>query len=365
MATNRNQHFVPRCYLRQFTIDGANRAINLYNIDREKFIERSPVRSQCSGDYFYGKNPLLERAIQSTENAYGYTIHKILQPGYFLTDEHRRALKLFWLLQYLRTEESARRSVEMVDELASIVRMDDPKFRLQMDKAVQLGMRAFAENMEIVSDLKVCLVRNQSKVPFVTSDDPAVLTNRWHLQNAKRNAFSFGLNSAGALAILPLSPSVLCLAYDSDIHSVPHHQGWVDIRKGTDADTFNQHQYLNCRANIFIQDTKHFEVVREAFRRISNLRPPTRYRMNYAIPDETSGERGRFVVVNPDEAEPHREAFIHTRRVYTPPTAWPRQIQWRSRPFAFSNGTGVGYVRKAFTKQKNSRPFKKIKASPV
>lgn len=363
MATNKNQHFVPRGYLRQFTIDGADRAINLYNIDRDKFVEYAPVKSQCSGDYFYGKNPKLERAIQSVENAYGSTIRKILQPDYFLTDEHRILLKLFWLLQHLRTEEAARRSVEMADELASIVRMDDPRFRLQMDDAVQAGMQAFAENMEIVSDLKVCLVRNQSKVRFVTSDDPAVLTNRWHLQNAKRNAFSFGLHSAGALAILPLSPSVLCLAYDSDIHSVRHHRGWVDIRKGSDADAFNQHQYLNCRANIFIQDTKHFEVVREAFRRVSNLRPPTRYRMNYAVPDKTSGERGRFVGVNPDEAGPHREALIHTQKVHASPTAWPCQIRWRSGAFAFSNGTGVGYVRRAFAKQNNSQPFKKIKAS--
>ena len=283
----------------------------------------------------------------------------------FLTDEHRRLLKSFWLLQYLRTEEKARRALERTGLLASIARLDDPGFRLQIRDVVQVAMQAFAENMEIVSDLKVCLVRNQSKVPFVTSDDPAVLTNRWHLQNAKRNAFSFGLHSAGALAILPLSPSVLCLAYDSDMHSVSHHRGWIDIRKGADADAFNQHQYLNGRANIFIQDTEHFEVIREAFRRVSTLRPPTRYKMNYAIPDETSGERDRFVVVDPEKAEPHRKALISSQEVYASPTAWPWQIRWRSGAFAFSNGTGVGYVRRAFTKQGSSRPFKKIKASPA
>ena len=365
MATNKNQHFVPRCYLRQFTIDGANKAINLYNIDRDKFVEHAPVKNQCSGDYFYGKDPKLERSIQSVEHAYGSTIHKILQPDYFLTDEHRRLLKLFWLLQYLRTEEAAKRSVDIADELASTVRMDDPRFRLQMGDAVQAGMQAFAENMEIVSDLKVCLVRNRSRVPFVTSDDPAILTNRWHLQNVQRKALSFGLNSAGALAVLPLSPGVLCLAYDSDIHSVPHHRGWVDIRKGTDADAFNQHQYLNCRANIFVRNVEHFDDIREAFQRVSKLRPSKRYRMHYAVLDETNGEYKRFVVVNPEKAGLRREALIRTQKVYTPPTVWPRQIQWRSGAFAFFNGTGVGYVRRAFTKQNNSQPFKKIKASSV
>ena len=319
MATNKNQHFVPRCYLRQFTIDEANRAINLYNIDRDKFVEHAPVKNQCSGDYFYGKDPQLERAIRSIEDAYGSTIQKILQSGYLLTDEHRRLLKLFWLLQYLRTEEAAKRSVQMADEVVSVAHLNDPSFRLQMRDAVQIAMRTFVKSMEVVSDLKVCLVRNRSKVPFVTSDDPAVFTNRWHLQNVQRKALSFGLNSAGALAILPLSPSVLCLAYDSDMHSVPHHQGWVDIRNDDDADAFNQHQYLNCRANIFVRNAEHFDGIREAFQRISKLRPPTRHRIHYAVLDETNGEYRRFVVVNPEKAGPHREALIHLQKVDTPP----------------------------------------------
>ena len=362
VATNKNQHFVPRCYLRQFTIDGADRAINLYNIDRDKFVEHSPVKSQCSGDYFYGKDPQLEKAIQTVEHSYGSAVREIPQPGYLLTDEHRTWLKLFWLLQYLRTEAAARRGIEMVDTMASVVDPDNAAFRMQIREAVQIAMRAFAEHMEIVSDLRVCLIRNRSGVPFVTSDDPAVLTNRWHLQNAKRNAFSFGLRSAGALAILPLSPSVLCLAYDSDMHSVPHTRGWIDLRKDVDADAFNQHQYLNCRANIFVQHTAHFRVIRDAFRRVSKLRPPTRNRIHYAVLDETDGEYTRYVVVDPEKAEPHEEALIHSQRVYTTPAAWPRQIKWRSGASAFSNGTGIGYVRRAFTDRDDSRPFKKVRA---
>jgi len=95
MASNKNQHFVPRCYLRPFTHDGADSAINLYNIDRQKFIEMASVKHQCSGDYFYGSDPLLENAIQSTEGAYGTALREILKPDYKLTDEHRKLLKLF------------------------------------------------------------------------------------------------------------------------------------------------------------------------------------------------------------------------------------------------------------------------------
>jgi hypothetical protein len=219
--------------------------------------------------------------------------------------------------------------------------------------------------MRIVSDLKVCLIRNRPNVPFVTSDDPAVLTNRWHLQNAKRNVFSFGLHSAGTLLILPLSPTVLCLAYDSDMHSVSQLKGWVDLQNGADADAFNQHQYLNCRANIFVRHTVHFEAIRDAFRRVSKLRPPARHPMHYAVLDETNGEYSRYVVVDREKAKPHEKALIHSQTVHATPAAWPRQIAWRTGASASSNGTGIGYIRRAFTHIGNSRPFKKVRAFPA
>src|SRR4051812_994327 len=138
MASNKNQHFVPRCYLRPFTIDEADSAINLYNVDRRKFIERAPVKHQCSGAYFYGKDPLLEKAIQAIESKYGAALREILGPGYRLTDEHRYLLKLFWLLQHLRTEAASRRSVEMTELTQNVVGHNDPSFRIEIREAVQM-----------------------------------------------------------------------------------------------------------------------------------------------------------------------------------------------------------------------------------
>jgi len=362
VATNKNQHFVPRCYLRQFTVDGTDRAINLYNIDRDRFIEGAPVKNQCSGDYFYGKDPLLENAIQIVERSYGAAVREILRPSYCLTDEHRSLLKLFWLLQHLRTEAASKRAVEMTNSMASLADPQNTEFRMQIREAVQVAMHTFVDLMEIVSDLKVCLMRNRSTAPFVTSDDPAVLTNRWHLQDPKRTGLSFGLGSAGTVLLLPLSPSVLCIAYDGDMHSIPHRDGWVDLRHTQDADALNQHQYLNCRANIFVRDKVHFEVVRNAYLKVSELRPVARHRTHYAVLDKTIGEHSRYVVVDPATAGPHQKALIHSQAVHVSPTSWPRQLTWRSNACVFYNGTGAGYVRKAFAHRRGTAPFKKLRA---
>lgn len=71
MATNKNQHFVPRCYLKVFTGKGENLAINLLNLDRQRCIVAAPVKNQCSGDYLYGQDEALENAIRAAEGGYG------------------------------------------------------------------------------------------------------------------------------------------------------------------------------------------------------------------------------------------------------------------------------------------------------
>jgi len=217
LASNKNQHFVPRCHLRSFSLDEAGLAINLYNIDRSRFIERAAVRRQRSGDYFYGKDPLLEKAIRTTEDAYGSALLKIFGAGYVLSESHGNLLKTFWLLQHLRTEAASRRSVEMSDEIRADMDASGALYRLEIREAVQIAMKTFAQSMGVVSDLKGCMVRNCSDTPFVTSDDPAVLTNRWYPCSPKTKGSSFGLQASGDVLLLPLSPTVLFIAYDNGL----------------------------------------------------------------------------------------------------------------------------------------------------
>lgn len=229
MATNKNQHFVPRCYLRPFTLDSAGRAINLFNIDQKKFVEGASAKHQCSGDYFYGEDPTLEKALQATEGLYAAAVRDILTPGLTLTDTHQDVLRHFWLLQYVRTEAASRRAVEIAAETRGLLDVEGPEFNLSIRQAVLIAMRTFVELMDAVGDLRVCLFRNMTEVPFVTSDDPAVLANRWYVEDARTRTRSFGLQSAGALILLPLSPQVLFIGYDDDVYSISDGRGWVAV----------------------------------------------------------------------------------------------------------------------------------------
>ena len=117
MASNKNQHFVPRCYLASFSHEGASKAINLFNLDRSKAVRDAPVKGQCSGDYFYGEDLVLERAMQRFEGQYASRLRAILAPGYRLVADDEVMLRRFWLLQYLRTEAASLRFVKISDHI--------------------------------------------------------------------------------------------------------------------------------------------------------------------------------------------------------------------------------------------------------
>jgi hypothetical protein len=361
MPSNKNQHFVPRCYLRSFTLDGASAAINVFNVVRSLFIENAAVKNQCSRNYFYGADQNLERALQSMEGAYAQGLSEILRPSYFLNDTHRELLRRFWLLQHLRTEAVSLRAVEMSAGMEAVIGARIEGFRPTAREAVQMAMRIFAEAIDIVDDLKICLLRNRTAIPFLTSDDPAVMTNRWYMEDPRTTWRSPGLQSAGALLLLPLTPRVLCLAYDGDVYSIPNAGGWVEVKRERDIQAFNQHQFFNCHVNIYFRDWDHRQQIQHDFNAVASIRPTARHRFNYATFDRAEGGAERYQVVARAAAGDHDRALIHTETVSARPSSWPMQITRRVRGVAYTNGTGLGFVRRHSMHRLRGDGFRKIR----
>ena len=362
MASNKNQHYVPQCYLRQFAADNSVSAINLFNIDREKFINCAPLKNQCSKSYFYGDDLELERALQPIEGRYASIVREITSHNYHLTDEHREFLKFFWQLQHKRTEAASRRSVEMMDGMGEVAGLEPKDFKMEMKEAVQLSMRNFVQEQFVINDLKICLINNKTKIDFITSDDPAVLTNKWHFLDKRTSGSNFGLGSAGVIIILPITPRILCVGFDPNIYSIPHKKGWVDVKNEREVHLFNEHQYLNSRANIFYQDKNSENNILASFTQVKNSRPKVRHRIHYAILDEKFDGYKRYKVVDWGEAEKHQEAIIHTEMVNPTPSAWPHTIGWKRKGNVYTNGSGVGYIRESRIKSIADHNFAKESA---
>jgi hypothetical protein len=348
MAINKNQHFVPRCYLKAFTDNGTNRSINVFNLERLRAIPSAPVKNQCSGSYFYGQDDNLEAGIRLIEQSYAAVVSRIHGVRYRLTDSDKNDLRVFMLFQHLRTEAASRRSVEMFAEMENSIGTPWPELKPSIKEAVQIAMRAFADAMHLFDDLKLCLIKNKTTRPFLTSDDPAVVTNRWHKEDLRVKHESPGLQSSGIAVFLPLSPRVMCVAYDGDVYSIPHDGGWAEIKNASDVEAFNEQQFLNAFANIYFHDWSEHEWAKSTYLAVKSGRLQSRHRINYAVLDGNDGLHKRYRVVESFDAEEHTEALIHTQSLLPTPSRWPTPLKWRKKGCVYDSGTGMGYVRAAF-----------------
>ncbi|WP_295762435.1 DUF4238 domain-containing protein [Undibacterium sp.] len=362
MATNKNQHFVPRCYLRAFTLDTGNAAINVFNIDRKRLIRNAPVKNQCSKDYFYGQDQQLEDAIQLIESGYANALRAVIADQRSLTECSKTIFRTFWLFQHIRTEAAAMRAVQMADSTRDLVDLSPEEFTLGIKEAVQMGCRNFAGAMHELDDLKFCIIKNKTKIPFITSDNPAVFTNRWQIDSRRTRGLSFGIGSAGMLVLLPLTPKLMFIGYDGDVYGVTHVNGIAEINSDRDVIAFNRHQFLQCVANIYVHDASYEELICKHLTDIESARPKIRHRIHYAQLDCSVGGHSRYVVVPAENRDETKEAIMHSQVIHPNPIIWPSQIQNRRNGSVYTNGTGMGYVRHSRTMTSTIAPFWKERA---
>ena len=348
MADNKNQHYVPKVHLKPFTLDSEGLAINLFNIDRMKPVRHAPVKNQCSGDYFYGKDERLEQAINLIENAYGEVVRHLMSDGAVVGAKAQMVIQRFVYLQHLRTEAASRKAAEMTTAMHNIPGSDIPipDIRDAMKTAIQIAMLQFADSMGIVDDLKVCIARNFTDRPFVTSDDPAILTNRLHIQRRHRTLRSFGVKTAGAVFFIPLSARLCAIVYDSAVYQTGQRAGWIHLTQAVDVDAINEHQILNCLANLYFRDWDRRDELARQVAALQHLRPEQRHTVVHAVLDYTTEWGSRYAVKDIKDIREEEEVLVHITTNHPEPSAWPSFLRFRPDAKAYSNNTGAGLTRR-------------------
>lgn len=197
-----------------------------------------------------------------------------------------------------------------------------------------------------LTDLKIVILRNCTNAEFITSDNPAVLTNRFHFQKLKRP--QFGFRNSGAILSMPLSPKLSMFLYDTGVYTVPNATGtpYVEINHINDVTAINELQFLSAGKNVYFsrwQDASHIGAQMES---LSDKRANARHKTQVFVRDVT--------VTNPEiyrrpalgEEQTASQSLIATGYEYPEPNTWPSKVKYRSKPKVFYNGTGVGHVRK-------------------
>jgi hypothetical protein len=350
MPAQKNQHYVPRCALRPFSLNAEGLAINLFNISRRRAIANAPVKGQCARDYLYGKEDLrAEQLLAKLEGQYSRILDQLTVGGP-LPKNDKELLQLFMLIQFRRTEMAIQQMRNWGESMEEAIFRRAPDQRPQRKRTdadlMRLSLKIGIELLEYVKDLKVVIFRNETNTDFVTCDNPAILTNRFHFQRLATN--QFGVSNSGALIVMPLSPRLTSICYDGAVYSIPNASGtpYVEIKRATDAAAVNELQYLAASKNIYFRRWEDRSSVASEAAKVSQKRTGAIPKSTIFIKDTESPHADSYRTGTPEEEVTARESLVATAFQYPEPSTWPSQLRFRDKPKTFSNGSAAGHMRK-------------------
>jgi hypothetical protein len=266
----KNQHYVPKFYLKRFSVEGNQKEIIVYAFDSKKFIPRASIKHQASKSYFYGKDEVIEKKLASKEGKWAAALRQIevesIPPNssvlYYellqftiTTDLRNPVRKLLNDRIIERTAINQRDNVlrdPAINPLLKAVTATYVESWILEEKRVSIQkMLDKVQSMErIASDLKLVLVRNETEIPFMTSDYPVIHYNQLYESKSGAKNNSTGYSSLGCQLFFPISDTTLLIFYDSLIYSLST-KDKKPLATKTDVDFLNRLQALNSATTIF------------------------------------------------------------------------------------------------------------------
>jgi hypothetical protein len=254
MAENKKQHYVPKFYLKIFSLKQLNAHIKIFVKSSNKIISKGNLKNQAYENYFYGKDTDIEKAFSEIEGEVSTIISKIISSKSLPkpNTEDYTSLWLFTFLQDSRTKYSADETNNMINETLKTIFKKDKRFKDKIDhlefgydNPVFLNLETLINVIEVTADLKCKLIVNKAAKPFLTSDNPIIRYNQF-LEKRRHPFGKCGLASKGLQVFYPLSPELALIYYDVKVYKVGFRKrNFVETSDEKDIENLNLLQFLN------------------------------------------------------------------------------------------------------------------------
>lgn len=347
MPNNKNQHYVPRAHLRPFTWNEEGKAINLVLFENGKSISCAPVKNQCSRSYFYGRDLKLENALSQVEGLYASALREIN-----VAKSKANLLKFLRDISYLqcmRTELAIKRHQYAHDGFADMVFPGEERAlyadSLSSEDVAALHLKIWAKTRDRIGDLRPILVRNRTSVDFVTSSDPSSFLNKFY--NQRMAETSFGMLSSGLIIVMPLTPKLSIMSYDSKVYRIDGlMDDMVNVDSVDDIDAFNQFHMIKMSKAIYFKEWKDRDAIIQKLNGSSGRRcQPAKF--IFLVPVQGAGRERIFRKISAGEdPKQFREAIAGVSNEHPLPERWMSFLRYRSVSRTYSNGSMAGHVRK-------------------
>jgi hypothetical protein len=213
------------------------------------------------------------------------------------------------------------------------------------EQLVALSVGSGVRSYDYARDLKFIVLRNRTESDFITSDDPAAVTNKFAFEKLKEK--SFGIGGSGIMMVLPLSPKLAAFYFDIGVYtvSIPAGSRFVDVRSTADVQAINHLQHLNAQKNLYFAVWNDRASIAQNAEQATKTRLSAQHEFTSLIRDHS--KPGEAFRTGTEEEESHSKEFIVAGSFQQPrPSRWPSFLKYRSNPSTFSNGSAAGHLRK-------------------
>jgi len=285
MPEKKKQHFVPRFYLKNFSLNSSGKALSIFNLSNSKFIPDGNLKDQAYKNYFYGRDLNIENALSELEGIAAKIIRDIIDWNSVanFSREDRYYLLEFVVFLSERTVCMVNQLNESADKFIKAIVSKDPGIPIGINEGnfsltqpTQFALYRAAISLPVMFDLSYKLIINQTKIPFITSDHPVVLYNQF-LEDQKVPGGNTGLASKGLQIFLPLSPHHLIVFFDHDVYKIGEKGNMsVDITADSDVEALNVIQCINANHNLYFNEEISESQIRRLVSRVNRYRGKSR-----------------------------------------------------------------------------------------
>jgi Protein of unknown function (DUF4238) len=263
MPDRKKQHFIPRFYLKNFSLNSSGKSLGIFNLTSSKFISGGTLKDQAYKDYFYGHDLIIEDSLSKLEIFAAKVLQNIKSQNSLSKISPKDHYQLLEFVIFLRE-----RTVFMVDQLnesydkfIKAVLSKDPstlvdinKLNFELTHPTQYALTRAVASLPDVLDLSCKLIINKTKIPLITSDNPVVLYNQF-LENRREIGSNTGLACKGLEIFLPLSPRLLLIFFDQDVYKIGNKGNTsADITDASDVNALNILQCINANHNLYFNE---------------------------------------------------------------------------------------------------------------
>lgn len=281
MTEKKNQHYVPKFYLRNFSYQNNKKQIGVFNIKNNFYYPTSKLKTQGSKNFFYGCDGKIEEGLSEIEGYLSKTINNILikkeVPG--VNSNGHFDLRLFIALTDLRNPTRVENMKTIIEDVKNNLLLSEPDIDLSRfvpsysheDIIKSLLSKSF-EMADVIADLDFKLLINKTHLPFISSDFPVVKYNQF-LENAKWNHSKVGYGIVGLQIFVPLNSELTLIFFDSNIYKVgDRKKKYLDITVEHDINAINLLQFTNCYETVFFNELANEAYIRMIAKLSSNFK---------------------------------------------------------------------------------------------